>query len=137
MKPTIAALLFGLIAAAPVSAAVPVTGRWAPPEKDSVIEIAPCGALLCGRIARITAATPDGPPVDKFNPNPALRKRPILGLPILSGFKDDGKSWRGNIYDPRAGKTYKSFLQLQADGRLKVQGCVGPFCRSMYWTRVR
>ncbi len=134
MKPVTAALL---LIAAPASAAAPVTGRWVPPEKDSVIEIAPCGNLLCGKIARITAPTPEGPPVDKFNPNPALRKRPILGLAVLSGFKDDGKSWRGSIYDPRAGKTYKSFLQLQPDGRLKVQGCVGPFCKSMHWTRAR
>lgn len=137
MRPKTAALLcLGLIAAAPAPAATPVTGRWMPPEKDSVIEIAPCGGAVCGKIARILVPG-RGAVTDSNNPDPGLRKRPILGLAILNGFKDDGKSWRGNIYDPRAGKTYKSFLQMQPDGRLKVQGCVGPFCKSMHWTRAR
>lgn len=123
--------------AAPLSAAAPVTGQWIPAEKDSIVEIAPCGGSICGRVIRFTAPTPEGPPVDRFNPNPALRKRPILGLAFLSGFTDGGANWKGSIYNPRDGKTYKSFLQLQKDGRLKVQGCVGPFCKSMYWTRAR
>jgi uncharacterized protein (DUF2147 family) len=133
-----ATLLLSLLAATPALAVpAPVTGQWVPPEKDSVIEIASCGGAVCGRIARITAPQPKGPAVDENNPNPAMRKRPILGMTILSNFTSDGKSWRGSIYDPRAGKTYKSFLQLQKDGRLKVQGCLGPFCRSMYWNRAR
>jgi uncharacterized protein (DUF2147 family) len=136
-KRVLTGLAFALLASGTAHAAAPVTGQWVPPEKDSVIEIAPCGAFVCGRIAKITAPTHKGPPVDENNPNPALRKRPILGLAILSGFKIDGKSWRGSIYDPRAGKTYKSFLQLQPNGQLKVQGCLGPFCRSMMWNRAR
>ena len=131
------ALLLSIFVATPAVSAVPVAGQWLTPEKDSVIEIAPCGPALCGRVSRILRPNPKGATVDANNPNPALRNRPILGLTILSGFKDDGKSWRGSIYDPRAGKTYKSFLQSLPDGRLKVQGCLGPFCQSQYWTRAR
>ncbi len=135
---TRAALLLSIVTATPALAVpAPITGQWIPPEKDSVVEISPCGGQMCGRIVKITAPTPKGPPVDEFNPNPALRKRPILGMAFLSGFVANGANWKGSIYDPRAGKTYKSFLQMQKDGRLKVQGCVGPFCRSMYWTRAR
>jgi uncharacterized protein (DUF2147 family) len=136
MAPRVAIALFALFSA-PLSAAAPVTGQWIPPEKDSVIEVSQCGGAICGRVVRFLVPTPEGPPVDKFNPNPALRKRPILGLPFLSGFTDAGTNWKGSIYNPREGKTYKSYLQLQKDGRLKVQGCVGPFCKSMYWTRAR
>ena len=118
-------------------AATPVTGRWLTVEKDSVVEIAPCGKSLCGRIQRILAAQPNGPARDVNNPNPKLRNRPIQGLTILSGFTDVGKNWQGSIYDPRRGKTYKSFLALQQNGKLQVKGCLGPFCQSQFWTRAR
>lgn len=123
--------------AAPAMAAAPVSGLWLTTEKDSIVEIAPCGAALCGRISRILKGPPGGPPKDTKNPDPALRGRSVLGMVILSGFKDAGKNWQGTIYDPRAGKTYKSYLALQPDGGLSVKGCVGPFCRTMSWTRAR
>ncbi len=132
-------LLFGLLLVGSVShAAIPVSGRWFTDNKDSIIEIGPCGPTVCGRIVRIIAPTKDGKPaVDSNNPNPALRTRPILGLTLLSGFKDDGSSWRGEIYDPRAGKTYKSFLARLPNGTLQVKGCVGPFCRTIIFTPAR
>lgn len=129
----LAALMFS----APAFAAVPVAGQWLTVEKDSVVEIAPCGKAICGRILRILKPQPKGPPRDVNNPDPKLRNRPVLGMTILTGFKDTGKSWEGSIYDPRAGKTYRSYLTLQADGKLQVKGCYGPFCRSQYWARNR
>ena len=126
-----------LLWALPAHAAAPVSGLWLTTEKDSVVEIAPCGEALCGRITRILAATPNGPPRDTNNPDPALRGRPIHGMAILTGFRDAGKNWIGTIYDPRAGKTYKSYLTLLANGTLQVKGCIGPFCRAMAWTRAR
>jgi len=131
------AILLSLAVAAPANAAASVSGLWLTTEKDSIVEIGPCGDALCGRITRILSPTPQGPPKDTNNPNPALRSRPIQGLAILTGFKDAGKVWQGTIYDPRAGKTYKSFLTLLANGTLQVKGCIGPFCRAMPWTRAR
>ena len=122
------------IATAPAFAAAPVSGKWLTTEKDSIVEIAPCGAAVCGRIHRILAPTHKGPPRDTNNPDPALRGRTIQGLTILSGFKDNGKTWLGSIYDPRAGKVYKSYLTRMANGTLQVKGCVGPFCKTMVWT---
>lgn len=134
---TISTLCAGLALPTPADAAGSISGHWFTVEKDSVVEIGPCGGGLCGRIARILAPQPKGPARDENNPNPALRTRPILGLTILSGFKDIGSQWQGSIYDPRAGKTYKSFLTLKPDGTLQVKGCVGFFCRSQTWTRAR
>lgn len=125
-----AALMIGV----PATAAVPVTGKWVTPEKDSVISIAPCGGKLCGRIDRILKHKPGAPAVDENNPNPSLRSRPILGMAILTGFADAGKKWAGSIYDPRAGKTYRSELVKLANGNLQVKGCVGIFCQTMIWT---
>lgn len=131
------AILLSFAGAMPANAAASVSGLWLTTEKDSVVEIGPCGEVLCGRITRILSPTPQGPPKDSNNPNPALRSRPIQGLAILTGFTDAGKTWQGTIYDPRAGKTYKSFLTLLANGTLQVKGCIGPFCRTMPWTRAR
>jgi phosphoenolpyruvate carboxylase len=34
-------------------------------------------------------------------------------------------------------KTYRSMLRLNADGSLKVSGCIAFFCQSQRWTRAR
>lgn len=131
-------LLLGLLALSmPARAAQPVAGRWITPEGDSVVTIGPCGAAQCGRITRFLKPPPTPNPTDRNNPDPALRSRPVLGLAVLSGFADEGKDWRGRIYDPRSGRTYRSILSRNADGTLKVQGCWGPFCRTQTWRPAR
>ncbi len=125
-----------LVFTVPAIAAVPVNGHWLTDGQDSIVEIGQCGATVCGRVAKILKPRPGGPavPVDSNNPDPAMRSRPIQGLVILSGFKDAGREWVGNIYDPRAGKTYKSTMVKLVNGNLKVKGCWGPFCRSVQFT---
>ena len=121
--------------AAPAMAAVPVSGRWYTEEKDSIVHIGQCGPVICGKVAKVLKAPPGGgQAVDSNNPDPALRKRPIQGIVILSDFKDAGGEWEGKIYDPRAGKTYRSTMAKQPDGTLKVKGCVGPFCKAVTFT---
>jgi uncharacterized protein (DUF2147 family) len=125
------------LTAVPALAATSVQGRWLTPKKDSVIEIAPCGPRICGRVSKILKPAADGTATDKFNPNPALRARPILGLAILSDFTDAGSQWSGTIYDPRNGKSYRSNLARNADGTLKVQGCIAFFCQTQTWTAAK
>ena len=129
--------LVTLLTATPALAATSVQGRWLTPAKDSVIEIAPCGAKICGRVAKILKPAADGTSTDKNNPNPALRARPILGVPILSDFTDAGSQWSGTIYDPRNGKSYRSNVARNADGTLKVQGCIAFFCQTQTWTKAQ
>jgi len=121
--------------ATPAIAAVPVSGRWFTEEKDSIIQIGQCGPVVCGKVAKVLKAPPGGgAAIDRNNPDPALRSRPIQGITLLSGFKDAGKEWEGEIYDPRRGKTFRSTMAKQPDGTLKVKGCVGPFCQSVTFT---
>lgn len=121
--------------AVPSLAAVPVNGRWYTDGKDSIVHIGPCGAVVCGKIAKVLKGPPGGGrALDANNPDPKLRTRPIEGIVILSEFKDAGGEWAGKIYDPRAGKTYRSTMVKQPDGSLKVKGCVGPFCKAVTFT---
>ncbi len=119
-----------------MAAPAPITGRWLTLEGKAIVEIVPCGRELCGRIARVLKPRPGGPAVDANNPDKALRNRPIEGIVILSGFAADGDRWKGRIYDPESGRTYRSELKIEGGG-LKVKGCIGPFCRSQDWTRAR
>ena len=131
-----AALVAGL--AAPAFAADPIAGRWVTPEKDSVIAIAPCGSSMCGTIARYLK-TPEGgaDQRDVYNPDKSKRSRKVLGLNVLTNLTEDGDLWRGTIYDPRNGKSYRSVVRRLSDGRLQVKGCIGPFCQAQVWTKAR
>lgn len=138
MRPLIASALTlsaiaGIITAA--HAAASITGRWTTKEKDAVIEIYACGANMCGKISKYLKTPPNGADQkDVNNPNKALRTRKVLGINILNNLKEDGDKWRGTIYDPRNGKSYRSVVYKQKNGNLSVEGCVGPICQKQVWT---
>lgn len=132
------ALFAALFASAPLSAADPIQGRWVTSEKDAVIAIAPCGTQVCGRIDRFLIPPPEGPNQrDDNNKNPALRNRRLLGLAVLAGFTEESDLWRGTIYDPKSGKTYRSVIRRKGANVLEVKGCIGPFCQTQTWQRAR
>jgi uncharacterized protein (DUF2147 family) len=119
-------------------AAPTIAGDWVIQDKSALVTITPCGSRMCGRIAKALIRKPGYPQTDIHNPNAALRKRPLLGLQILSGFVPKSDRWdSGRIYDPESGKSYRSVLKLNADGSLKVSGCIVVFCQSQRWTRAR
>jgi uncharacterized protein (DUF2147 family) len=126
-----------LLAPLPGAAAAPsVEGLWLTDDGKAVIRIAACGQRMCGRIARVLDIAPNVPETDVNNPDPSRRTRPILGLQILWGFNRGATSWEGGrAYDPKSGSSYKSSLRLNADGSLRVTGCVLVICRSKRWTR--
>ncbi|MBX7494847.1 DUF2147 domain-containing protein [Qipengyuania sp. 6B39] len=130
------ALALALLAAAPASAAEPVQGRWITAEKDAVIAIAPCGAKLCGRIDKFLVPPPQGlDQRDVNNKDASKRSRKLLGMPVLSGFTEDKDQWRGTIYDPKSGKTYRSIIKRKGASMLEVKGCIGPFCQTQVWRK--
>lgn len=132
-----AVMIMGAGMAMAVPAAPSPVGRWITQDNTAIIAIGPCGGGLCGRIARILRRDPGAPETDVNNPDPRLRHRRADSVVILSGFVADGARWRGQVYDPRSGRIYRSFIAT-ADGRtLDVRGCVLMLCRSQTWRRDR
>ena len=130
--------LAALVTAAPLLAAQPIEGRWMTAEKDAIITIDDCGSSLCGKITRFLVAPPQGADQrDVNNTNASLRNRKLLGMPVLTGFSKDDDVWRGQIYDPKSGKTYRSIVRRKSADRLEVKGCLGPFCQTQVWTKAR
>ena len=125
-------------------AAASALGEWVTEGDKARVRIEPCAAdaaQLCGKIiwSYRPADAPAGPLLDINNGDPALRGRPIVGLPLLKGFKPAGtNAWDGGtIYDPEGGKTYKSKMQLEGADTLKVDGCVLFFSETQTWTRYK
>jgi uncharacterized protein (DUF2147 family) len=134
----LAGLLPLFAASAAAAAPVPIEGLWLNDDHKGLVRIAPCGAYLCGTIAKVLNTDRTAPKSDIHNPDPRLRNRPILGLPVLTGFRGAGGSWKGGrAYDPESGKSYRSYLELNPDGSLKVSGCILFICEARRWTRVR
>ncbi|MEO9470334.1 DUF2147 domain-containing protein [Parasphingorhabdus sp.] len=122
--------------AGPALASGSINGQWVTQEGDAIIKIGPCGKTICGRIAKYLVTPPNGVGQrDINNPNKKLRNRKLLGTAVLTGFKLDGDVWRGRIYDPKTGKSYRSEVSLQSASKLKVKGCIAFFCQGQNWTR--
>lgn len=133
----LALLSFVMSSAAAAAGPAPIAGQWLTADGSAVVSVGSCGAQTCGRISRVLKSAPGAPRVDANNPDPALRTRPVVGLPILTGFAPGGGDWRGRIYDPRNGKSYKSIVSREADGTLKVKGCIAFFCQTQVWRPLR
>lgn len=128
----------GMTFTAPAFAAQPITGEWVTEDKDAIVKISKCGTTICGRIHKYLVTPPNGVgQKDVNNPNKKLRSRTLLGAAVLSGFKPDGKIWRGTIYDPKSGKSYRSEVSLNGSNGLKVKGCIAFICQGQNWTRAR
>lgn len=78
------------------------------------------------------------PGVDAQNPDPSMRNRPMLGVPILINMRQTQPNlWNGKIYDARSGSIYDSKISISRRDMLEVRGCVAGFlCGGQDWKRV-
>jgi uncharacterized protein (DUF2147 family) len=129
-----------------------VMGTWLTQSGVAQVRIAPCQSPgqgpICGTIVGlINPKGPNGQGVapeaatDYRNPDPGLRGRKVLGMPLIWGFKatSDSNSFEdGQIYNGENGKTYNANISLQPDGKLRLRGYVGSplFGETQLWTRV-
>jgi uncharacterized protein (DUF2147 family) len=109
------------------------TGEWLVAKQLARIKIADCDGRLWGVVA--WEAQPGG--IDKKNPDPNLRSRPTLGMPILLGMTPSKDNrWDGQIYNSEDGHTYSANITMVDPNTLRVQGCfLGFLCGGENWTR--
>src|SRR6476660_2212370 len=86
-----------------------VSGVWLTQAGDAKVRVSKCGGGICGVVVwlkePINPAT-GKPQIDDKNPNPALAKRPVIGLSLFSGMRAAGPNkWSGRIYNADDGKT--------------------------------
>lgn len=115
------------------SGAGEVGGRWLTASGNLEVDIGPCGAELCGTVARVVANH------SMSDPGKEMGDRPAIGLAILTGFAPAGAGeWEGHIYDRENDKTYRCVMWLDGDGQLEVRPYVGIHLigKTQRWTRV-
>ena len=123
-----------LMALAPAASAQrSIEGTYNDPKGYVEITVDRCGAARCGTITRIIRVKPGETRFDRHNDDPSLRGRPILGISILQDLRWDDGAWRGQVYNPEDGGTYRAEVRPAAGGALEVKGCVAFFCRTQIW----
>ena len=125
MMTTVAAIVF-----AGAALADPLEGLWQTAADDNGnfghIQVAPCGAALCGTLVKSFDAGGNEIASD-------FTGRNIISETVARG----GGEYRGKVYAPDRDKTYNSRLQLSGSS-LSVSGCVLGICRDGgTWTRVQ
>lgn len=129
--------VIALALAVPASAQSSIDGVWRDDGGYVEITVGPCGQARCGRITRIIRVKPGETDRDRHNDDPALRNRSILGITILSGLAWRDGAWRGRVYNPEDGGTYRTEVRPGAGGTLEVKGCLGFICRTRVWPSAR
>jgi uncharacterized protein (DUF2147 family) len=130
-------LAVGLVtlAMAPGSAkANAIDGNWKTADGKSVIQFYPCGAGMCGKIARFLVPEPKGGARDDKNPDKALRSRKLLGLQIFWNLAPAKARFKGKGYSPEDGRNFNAEVWREGNV-LKVKGCVTVICRTVTFTR--
>jgi uncharacterized protein (DUF2147 family) len=109
-----------------------IVGTWVTEKGTSAVDITKgSDGKFYGKISWLEEPNENGKPkIDEENPDPKLAKRPIMGLPIVNGFKYSSKKKQwvgGRIYDPDNGKTYDCFAWFENGkyNKLYLKGYVG------------
>lgn len=118
-----------------------IIGFWLTQKGDARVEFYKKGDRFFGRLAWLKEPNDEKgrPALDEKNPDPRLRKRPILGLVIIEAVYRGGNLWRGRVYDADNGKTYNCIITLADPDTIKLRGYLGfsLFGRTETWKRVR
>ena len=105
-----------------------VEGLWYNDAKTAKVQITKAAnGKFNGKIVWLKEPSENGKPrTDELNPDEQLRKKPLLGLKILSDFEKDGndKYVDGKIYDPKNGKTYSCKMTYKGK-TLDIRGYIG------------
>ena len=115
-------------------------GRYLTTSGNFEVDVASCGAALCGRVSKVIANHSMSRPGEAMQ---AADTRDPMGLQLLSNFVADGDTagparWRGDIYNREDGKTYSALMSLDERGNLVLRAYVGlpVFGKTQVWQRL-
>lgn len=98
-------------------------------DNEVAVQVFDCSGQLCGRILwLLIPRDPQGRLVlDKKNPDPALRQRPLCGLTIFWGLRPDGPDrWTdGGFYNPDDGETYNISAEIKSADTIEARIYLG------------
>lgn len=120
-----------------------VFGKWktiddVTGEEKSIVQVYEENGIVYGKIIEIF--NPENRNKTCTECTGKLKNKPLIGMVFLYGLKKDGKEYNdGNIVDPKTGKEYDCYIELQDQNTLKVRGFVGISIagRTQYWKRVK
>ena len=121
-------LFLAAAAVAQPNAPVPIEGLWRNPSGTAIIEIAPCGALFCGKVVWAS---------ERGQREAAKGAPQIVGTTVLTGLKSVQDNWTGTLFIPDDDIHVSATLKMVGNRQLKLTGCafIGLFCRSQIWSR--
>jgi uncharacterized protein (DUF2147 family) len=91
LRKAVTALFIHFLLLAQTPAADKIAGLWDTPNNESQIRIFRCAESFCGKIEWMK-----NPVSDTHNPDANLRKRPLVGLQIMTGFRyAEADTWSG------------------------------------------
>jgi uncharacterized protein (DUF2147 family) len=136
---SVSALALTLLVSAETALADP-RGLWLA-QDGARVRVGPCGAALCATIAapKSQVDPQTGHPwTDKNNPDPALRNRSLVGVPVLYSLMPDGPGrWSGRLYNIDNGQSYTGHL-LELDPKtIRVEGCAIGICGGQNMSRIK
>jgi uncharacterized protein (DUF2147 family) len=133
------AILAATLSVADAQAPADPTGIWLTQAGDAKVRVSRCRGGMCGVVVWLRSPIDPAtgkPAIDDKNRNPALAKRPMIGLPLFQSMSQSGPNkWSGTIYNADDGNSYASNISVAGPGALRVEGCVGALCGGEVWTR--
>ena len=116
-----------------------ILGKWITDNGDSQIEFYQKEGKYYGKIIWLKEPLkPDGTAkTDIKNPNPAMRKTPVIGLVIISELEfKNGQFVNGKIYSLKEGKTLDCAILSENNRELKITISKSLFSTSRIWKRL-
>jgi uncharacterized protein (DUF2147 family) len=111
------------------STSAPIEGLWKNPIGSAIIDIVPCGTVLCGKVVWAS---------ERGQREVARTTSHVVGTVVLTDVRPKGRGWSGKLFIPDDDIHVSAHLQLLSADRLKLTGCAMLLlCRSQTWTRTQ
>lgn len=104
-----------------------IEGRWENPSHTVIVNIAPCGASLCGTVEWATAEA------QQESRKGAPR---LIGTPLLTDLQPNGSDWKGKLFIPDKNMHVEAKIAPAGAGHLNVEGCEIGICKTQLWSKV-